>query len=461
MERYITQPNLRLRQVDHGYLEIHGVDVNGIYEQYKKQCSIRAAIVRGDARAPFSPLLIAQSLYDSGKYKESLVTLQQCLGNPKIDQELTQKLQEQNIRRIQESSTLCYDLEEIHNQCSQNNFINFGDYICPKLTLTNNKTFGNHFIANDNIKIGELLVFEKLVILYKQVNYDVGCTQLLTTMQDSELDQFSTKYVGKDLQDKLQKNMFQIGWNGDVSIEGFYPQTSYFNHSCDNNAIRFFAGNMIAAVASKNICKGDQIFLSYYSPTEMDRQELLALNTRYDFKCKCGYCSNINNPVIKKFPQIVYKLQEVMPTPSQFVNDAQIGVTFLKEIKSLKQLNIGSQYYEMLGAITASSVAFNNKSEQIIDVVQDFFNEIGMPKDDYNFDNMHYLVEVNALLIFYSLLLAYHKTKQYYKFYKCLILAYNYWNMSTGGLIDFYRASTEELLKYHMYGRFISALRKK
>ncbi|CAL5986338.1 SET_domain-containing protein [Hexamita inflata] len=462
MDKYITQPNLRLRQVSPDkYIEIHGVDANGIYEQYKKQCTIRAAVIRGDPRGKFQPLLVAQSLYDCGKYNEALTTLKQSVGDPQVDQKQSAALQEKSLKRIKESQSLCYDMQEIHEQCSQNSLVNFGDYVSPKITRTNNKQFGNHFIANDNIKIGELIIFEKNVILYKVVNPTVGCTQLLYTMTDYELDKFASKYVGGDFDDKMQKNLFSIGYNGDDSIEGFYPQATYINHSCDNNVYRFFAANMIGIVACKNIQKGDQIFISYYRPAEMSREDILSLGRKYDFKCKCSYCTNINNPIITKFPYIVQQLQGVIPTPTQLINDSQTGIKFLKELKTLKQQNIGSQYYEMLGAMTASSVSFNPNSEQVIETVLDYFNEIGMPQNDNNFSNMKYILDVNSLLIFYSLIMAYHSTKQYDKFIQTLILAYNYYNMATAGLTNFYRDSVEELLKYHRYRRFIALFKTK
>ena len=73
-------------------------------------------------------------------------------------------------------------------------------------------------------------------------------------------------------------------------ILGMYPLAAIINHSCASNAVKVFAGEIMAVHANAPISKGEEIGWSYIPATQpLDiRQE--QLSGKFGFQCKCKRC---------------------------------------------------------------------------------------------------------------------------------------------------------------------------
>ena len=74
--------------------------------------------------------------------------------------------------------------------------------------------------------------------------------------------------------------------------DGLYPTVCLLNHSCDTNVYKYFSGDTIVVVASKNIEMGDEVTEGYFPSVQViprdERRMWLA--EHYMFYCKCSAC---------------------------------------------------------------------------------------------------------------------------------------------------------------------------
>lgn len=97
---------------------------------------------------------------------------------------------------------------------------------------------------------------------------------------------------------RIVSNAFTIydDYLNDVGI-GLYQVSSYFNHSCDPNAIQTFDDNSVemSIKALRDIQEGEEIFISYidlFYPTYWRKKELYKT---YNFFCNCSRCLSPDN----------------------------------------------------------------------------------------------------------------------------------------------------------------------
>ena len=50
---------------------------------------------------------------------------------------------------------------------------------------------------------------------------------------------------------------------------GLYPTLCLFNHSCDNNTYKYYAGSDLVVIASKNIYEGEEVTEGYFPTAQM------------------------------------------------------------------------------------------------------------------------------------------------------------------------------------------------
>merc|ERR1711994_1199987 len=80
-----------------------------------------------------------------------------------------------------------------------------------------------------------------------------------------------------------------------------YPNFALVNHSCDQNTYKYFAGNKLVVVASKNISVGEEVTENYFPMAQViPRPERRSwLSQHYWFDCLCSACQT-NIPTIEK-----------------------------------------------------------------------------------------------------------------------------------------------------------------
>ena len=74
--------------------------------------------------------------------------------------------------------------------------------------------------------------------------------------------------------------------------DGLYPTVCLLNHSCDTNVYKYFSGDKIVVVASKNIEMQDEVTEGYFPSVQVIPREerRLWLAEHYMFYCKCPAC---------------------------------------------------------------------------------------------------------------------------------------------------------------------------
>ena len=72
---------------------------------------------------------------------------------------------------------------------------------------------------------------------------------------------------------------------------GIWVVASYFNHACDANVRRAFFGDIMIVRATKDISKGQEIFIPYRSPEYDYVKTQEAFGKVWKFKCDCGICT--------------------------------------------------------------------------------------------------------------------------------------------------------------------------
>jgi hypothetical protein len=73
---------------------------------------------------------------------------------------------------------------------------------------------------------------------------------------------------------------------------GFFPRSSFFNHSCAPNIGREMVGRRAVFFAAKHISCGEAICLSYIDFKLPKHERLLKLKATYTFDCCCPRCSD-------------------------------------------------------------------------------------------------------------------------------------------------------------------------
>lgn len=91
-------------------------------------------------------------------------------------------------------------------------------------------------------------------------------------------------------------NAFGI-WQYPVFLESecvgssIYPAPSYFNHACEHNVKKVRAGRAMNFVTSRDIQKGEELYISYGMFEDCDVQERQStLLQQWHFKCACPKC---------------------------------------------------------------------------------------------------------------------------------------------------------------------------
>jgi hypothetical protein len=89
----------------------------------------------------------------------------------------------------------------------------------------------------------------------------------------------------------FQANGFGV-WNANGAgvAAGFYPCSSYFNHSCAPNIGREMVGRRMVLFAAKRINIGEFMTLSYVDFKLSKEERRSKLKATYSFDCKCDRC---------------------------------------------------------------------------------------------------------------------------------------------------------------------------
>lgn len=110
-----------------------------------------------------------------------------------------------------------------------------------------------------------------------------------------ELMQFNTHGVTESLdREPIKKNAEVAEFDNRIRLvgNGLYPTLCLFNHSCDNNTYKYYAGSNLVVIASKNIYEGEEVTEGYFPTAQMipRPQRRAWLAEHYWFECQCHAC---------------------------------------------------------------------------------------------------------------------------------------------------------------------------
>eukprot|EP00977_Amphora_coffeiformis_P005943 scaffold1267_cov171-Amphora_coffeaeformis.AAC.19 len=121
---------------------------------------------------------------------------------------------------------------------------------------------------------------------------------------------------------------------------GMYPLADMVNHSCNANAVRVYARNLMMVHALTTIQSGTEIVMSYVPPTQPQRRPVL--ENQHGFVCACTRCQieddvqleteewqSWNHPHLAKFPsyptlhKAIRHLEDDILTDPKFSNEVR------------------------------------------------------------------------------------------------------------------------------------------
>merc|ERR1719471_703052 len=112
--------------------------------------------------------------------------------------------------------------------------------------------------------------------------------------------QFNTHSVTEST-DGLKRNSKAVLFENKIRPIGsaIYPNFALLNHSCDQNTSKYFAGDTVVVVASKNISAGEEVTENYFPMAQViPRAERRSwLSDHYWFDCLCSSCQTNMPPL--------------------------------------------------------------------------------------------------------------------------------------------------------------------
>ena len=122
-------------------------------------------------------------------------------------------------------------------------------------------------------------------------------------------------------------------------ILGMYPLAAIINHSCASNAVKVFAGEVMAVHANAPISKGEEIVWSYIPATQPYHTRQEQISEKFGFQCKCKRCvlecealdeADISDG-LKAFDSlnVSNSCGKMLPSPSEFEEHLQSLETLL------------------------------------------------------------------------------------------------------------------------------------
>uniref|UniRef100_A0A915CRW4 SET domain-containing protein n=1 Tax=Ditylenchus dipsaci TaxID=166011 RepID=A0A915CRW4_9BILA len=282
-----------------------------------------------------------KALFRMGKASYGMRSWQQALVHFETLQSLFPQSEEaksfieRTHSRLKETSTGTFDLHELYRQAVQYKCrdLDVADYVGP-IEVAEIADKGRGVIATKDIAKGTLLLVSKaFFIAYEDMldtslfaintisdNLDektavlnkIGVMQKLQYNPQMSSDIYDL-FAGNDLSDKnisegvvdakrIQRicifnsftpikffDPFNVRNETKMRSTGLWTFPSYINHSCIENCMRIFYGDIMMVYAAIDIKKGDEILYSYVHPLQDYKERQLRLRL-YNFTCNCELC---------------------------------------------------------------------------------------------------------------------------------------------------------------------------
>ena len=297
-----------------------------------------------------------------------------------------------------------YNLEEMLNEEKTIFYLNYGDYINPKIEIGFDPLKGIKIIAKEDINRGEYVLVEKAIYccrihdpnnefetnlkintpLYQihQIEYIDNINHLIECIKKSPLDyiEFFILYNGdnlienyKERMENLPENLLSIlnkeliekifKHNRYTTIRNFYyiykvgigiwRYLSLFNHSCIPNTSIIGIGDFVFVIANKLIKKGEEITILYLSNPKHYNTKTRYLKNEYNFECDCPICKEeknnrkIHSDIIQQYDSYLNEIKNEndYKKSMKMINDFSL---FLDKNKTvLTKYELGTAYLEI------------------------------------------------------------------------------------------------------------------
>ncbi|CAL6062147.1 SET_domain-containing protein [Hexamita inflata] len=201
--------------------------------------------------------------------------------------------------------------------------ITFHKYQNSQLEEFSDEEFGRGVRATADIPIGTILFAERAFLLgdedfmFQQLKLKQDICKSVS--QYLQLNGGST-LSREDLKSKFSRNSFgmslllQNGLICEQQMETAFVLTpALINHSCIPNCNWYFLGDVQFMVSTMRIQKGEQVFTSYFHPSQSSYQlKQQYLQNGYKFTCKCKFCANSSDSLLKQLDTIKIQINQLI-----------------------------------------------------------------------------------------------------------------------------------------------------
>ena len=308
------------------------------------------------------------------KYKEGFEFYEEYKNDNNIIKSIEKEDNNNLIKEIilkKDNQNGIYNFKKMLLDEEKNFYLNYGDYVNPKIEISYDNEKGIKLICKKNnyIKKGELIIVEKALVCCK--NEENLEKKRLLGLNLSEKNSYKKEEpyqnleMTNELMEKIKKykedyKIFFIlydGENKNLNIEerkkiylnggekrigfekfkniidsnkysalrtilyenkkgfGLWGYTSIFNHSCNPNINYFSIGDFMICFAIRDITEGEEMYTLYINNSSYFslRQEKCLDN--WGFNCSCEICTydknNINNDEKKYYEKILKNFYEI------------------------------------------------------------------------------------------------------------------------------------------------------
>jgi len=164
-----------------------------------------------------------------------------------------------------------------------------------KIVTTDNNNY--YVVANTDFKKKDIIITDVCISSIRVEDPNISGAYLLGCWANELMnytplhDKLSNFYPRSEF--NWYSLLHKLAFNNFDCEEGkrIYYFTSFFNHSCNANAVMVpISDHKHYIKATRDIKIGEQITIDYLGTDRLNRKEKLKL--RYNFDCNCGYCEN-------------------------------------------------------------------------------------------------------------------------------------------------------------------------
>ncbi|CAL6089443.1 SET_domain-containing protein [Hexamita inflata] len=240
-----------------------------------------------------------------------------------------------------------FNWKQMITEAKNNQPITFHKYQNSQLEEFSDEEFGRGVKATADIPMGTILYAERAFLLGDE-DFMFQQLKLKQEICKSSVNQYLKLNGGstlsrEDLKSKFNRNSFGMSLllqNGLVCEQemetAFVLTPALINHSCTPNCNWYFLGDIQFMVSTMHIKQGEQVFTCYFHPSQSSyllKQQYL--ESGYKFTCKCQFCTNSSESLLKQLDTIKIQLNQLVQEAETAGCKSQIAQNAVIKIQNI------------------------------------------------------------------------------------------------------------------------------